>query len=74
MPPRQRPHLTHPQALDSPTSGLDSVTAARVMRYCVDWAHQTQGVLVTTLQQPGPETYNMFDEASVTKGEFQTYG
>lgn len=49
-------------ALDGATNGLDAVTAHEVVRYFTDWARQTNGVVVATLQQPLPETFALFDD------------
>ena len=53
--------------LDEYTNGLDSATSEDITRGLRNWVNETNGMVVTSLQQPTPGVYNIFDRVLILK-------
>ncbi|AFN83957.1 White ABC transporter [Encephalitozoon romaleae SJ-2008] len=48
--------------LDEPTSGLDSHLAFELIQMVKQYAIENNSIVITTIHQPGPGLFNMFDD------------
>jgi ABC-type multidrug transport system ATPase subunit len=51
--------------LDEYTNGLDTATAEDITRGLHKWAHETNGIIVTTAQQPTPGLFAEYDDVII---------
>jgi ABC-type multidrug transport system ATPase subunit/ABC-type multidrug transport system permease subunit len=59
--------------LDEYTNGLDTATSEDITRGLRQWAAQTNGLIVATLQQPTPGLFALFDRIVVLKDSQAIY-
>ncbi|RDA92394.1 hypothetical protein CP533_4712 [Ophiocordyceps camponoti-saundersi (nom. inval.)] len=69
--------ITNPKILflDEPTTGLDASAALEVAQYLAKMAKQLNLIVICSIHQPSPSTFNLFDKlALVSQGKSHYFG